>query len=366
MAVKKYKVGEHPDLEPPVQRTTLVGWLHKNLFSTWYNSLISLGFIYLLALNVPPAIDWLFISADFFPKDRSECTTGGACWGVVTGRWSQYMYGFYPVEHTWRPNLTFALLVVALLPVLWSAVPFRRVLFLFTAIYPLIAFWLLLGGFGLEPVETDKLGGLTLTVALGVLGIGLSLPLGIVLALGRRSNMPALRMLSVIFIEFIRGVPMISLLFMATVLLPLFLPAGVTVDQLLRVVFIVIIFSSAYVAEVIRGGLQAIPRGQYEACDDLGFGYWKTMGLVILPQALKISIPGIVNTFIGLFKDTTLVIIVGMFDLLGVGRAALTNKEWLGLANEVYIFIAVAFFIFCYAMARYSQYLENKLSTTND
>ena len=222
---------------------------------------------------------------------------------------------------------------------------------------------MLLGGYGLESVSTDKLGGLLLTITLGVTGIGLSLPLGIVLALARRSEMPIIRLLSVIFIEFIRGVPMITLLFMATVILPLFLPRDVSVDQLIRVIFIIVLFAAAYIAEVVRGGLQGVDAGQSEAAKALGLGYWKTMIFVVLPQALKISIPGIVNTFIGLFKDTTLVIIVGMFDLLGVGRAALANKKWIGLSNEVYIFIAVVFFIFCYAMSRYSLYLEKKLKT---
>ena len=365
MSDKTYKVGEHPDLPPPVQKDTTLAWIQRNLFSTWYNGFISVLFIYILATNIPTAIDWLFINADFFPKDRSECTSGGACWGVITMRWHQYMYGFYPPESYWRPNLAGVMLIFALMPVLWDKTPYRKQMFYFSAIYPIIAFWLLLGGLGLEPVDSEKIGGIVLTVTLGVMGISLSLPIGILLALGRRSDMPIVRMLCVIFIEFIRGVPMISLLFMATVLLPLFLPLGVTVDQLLRVVFIVVIFASAYIAEVVRGGLQAIPKGQYEACYDLGFSYWKTMFLVVLPQALKISIPGIVNTFIGLYKDTTLVIIVGMFDLLGVGRAALTNKEWLGLANEVYFFIAIAFFIFCYSMARYSKYLEEKLTNEN-
>ncbi|MGB1360795.1 MAG: amino acid ABC transporter permease [Alphaproteobacteria bacterium] len=360
----KYKLGEHPDLPAPNTSKGAVHWLKVNLFSNWYNTILTILAGYFLVRYLPSAFDWLFFSADFFTKSRAECTSGGACWGVITSRWPQYMYGFYPSELYWRPNLAFVLLIVALVPLLYS-VPHRKKMIAFSLVYPLIAFWLLWGGFGLEPVESAKMGGLMLTVMLGVMGIGLSLPVGILLALGRRSEMPVIKTFCVIFIEFIRGVPMISLLFMATVLLPLFLPSDIIIDQLIRVIFIVVIFSSAYIAEVVRGGLQAIPKGQYEAGAVMGLSYWQSMNLIILPQALKISIPGIVNSFIGLFKDTTLVIIVGMFDLLGVGRAALSNKQWIGLANEVYMFIALMFFIFCYSMAIYSLKLEKRLSTSH-
>lgn len=414
----QYEIGNHPDLPPPVKKGNVFVWVKKNLFSTWYDSLLTVAFAYVLYMTLPFAINWLFIDADFYTQGRDQCTSGGACWGVITRRIDQYLYGFYPPEQYWRPNLTGILLIVALLPILWDKVPYRSQLLKFSMIYPIVAFWLLLGDFGFagqtmgivtfillmlialpyvwkdmpykntlekfkvlfgmgivflllgsygfESVDSTKIGGITLTLVLGIMGIGLSLPVGVILALGRRSKMPAVRILCVMFIEFIRGVPMITLLFMATVLLPLFLPGEVKVDHLYRIIFIVVIFSSAYIAEVVRGGLQAIPKGQYEAGDSLGLGYWQSMRLIILPQALKISIPGIVNTFIGLFKDTTLVILVGMFDLLGVGRAALSNKQWIGLSNEVYTFIAICFFVFCYSMARYSLYLENKLKTTND
>ena len=408
---QQYEVGNHPDFPPPVKQGNVLVWIKKNLFSTWYDSLLTLAFGYVLYLLLPVAINWVFINADFYTQGRDQCTSGGACWGVITRRIDQYLYGFYPPEQYWRPNLTGILLVVALLPVLWDKIPYRSHLLKFSMIYPIVAFWLLLGDFGFArqktgivtmillvliglpyvwqgmpfkrtleklkvlfgliivflllgsygfaEVDSTKIGGITLTLVLGVMGIGLSLPVGIILALGRRSKMPAVRIICVIFIEFIRGVPMITLLFMATVLLPLFFPGEVKVDHLYRIIFIVVIFSSAYIAEVVRGGLQAITKGQYEAADALGLSYWQSMQLIILPQALKISIPGIVNTFIGLFKDTTLVILVGMFDLLGVGRAALSNKHWIGLSNEVYTFIAVCFFVFCYSMARYSLYLEN-------
>ncbi len=234
---------------------------------------------------------------------------------------------------------------------------------MFSVAYPFIAFVLLHGGLGLEIVESSKFGGFLLTLIIGVTGIAASLPLGIILALGRRSTMPAVQMVCVLFIEFIRGVPLITLLFVASTMLNYFLPPGTTFDLLVRVLIMVTLFSAAYLAEVIRGGLQAIPKGQTEAANALGLNYWKTTRLIVLPQALKISIPGIVNTFIGLFKDTTLVVVIGLLDPLGIGRAALSDSAWSGLAAEVYIFIALFFFVCCFGMSRYSLYLEEKLHT---
>ena len=229
--------------------------------------------------------------------------------------------------------------------------------------FPFVAGWLLVGGFGLSPVETDQFGGIMLTLIIGTTGISFSLPLGILLALGRRSKMPVLRILCVLFIEFIRGVPLIALLFVASTMLNYFMPPGTVFDLLMRVLIMVTLFSAAYKAEIVRGGLQGIPKGQYEAAESLGLNYWKANRLIILPQALKISIPAIVNSFIGLFKDTTLVLIIGMLDPLGIGKAALADAEWAGLAREVYLFIAIFFFICCFSMSRYSLYLEKKLNT---
>ena len=223
-----------------------------------------------------------------------------------------------------------------------------------------------MGGFGLNPVETDQFGGFMLTLIIGVTGISFSLPIGIALALGRTSDLPAVRILCVLFIEFIRGVPLIALLFVASTMLNYFLPPGTTFDLLMRVLIMVTLFSAAYIAEVVRGGLQGIPSGQFEAADSLGLSYWKAQRLIILPQALKISIPGIVNTFIGLYKDTTLVLIIGMLDPLGIGRASLADAEWAGLAREVYLFIAIFFFLCCFGMSRYSLYLERKLHTGHE
>ena len=359
-----YPPGQYPDLPPPVLTSGPVFWMRKNLFSGPFNTLMTLLAFYLLYLMVPPSIDWMLLSADWVGKSRDECVSSGACWAIVTDRWDQFIYGFYDDDLRWRPNLAFLLLIPALAPILFDKMPYRRPLLAFSVAYPSIAAWLLLGdGWILEEEETSKFGGLLLTIVIGLTGIALSLPVGILLALGRRSELPAVRILCVLFIEFIRGVPLITLLFMGSVLLPLFLPQGVNFDVLLRILIAVTLFASAYMAEVIRGGLQAIPRGQYEAADAIGLGYWRKMRLIILPQALKISIPGIVNTFIGLFKDTTLVIVVGLLDLLGVGKSNLADIKWIGLAQEVYIFVAIVFFIFCFGMSRYSIWLEDKLHT---
>ena len=235
---------------------------------------------------------------------------------------------------------------------------------LMLVVFPVLCFLLFTGdGFGLEPVETPLWGGLFLTLVIALTGIVASLPIGVVLALGRRSQMPVVKAVCVVFIELWRGVPLITVLFMASVMFPLFMPEGVNFDKLLRALLGVMFFSSAYMAEVVRGGLQAIPKGQYEAADALGLSFWKSMGLVILPQALKVVIPGIVNTFIGMFKDTTLVLIIGLFDFLGMAQAVSTNPDWLGFYVEGYVFVAFGFWVFCFGMSRYSIYLENKLQT---
>ena len=274
-----------------------------------------------------------------------------------------FTYGFYPEEHRWRVNLSFILLIVALIPVLFDKAPYRSLGLKFSIAFPFIAGWLLVGGFGLEPVPTSQFGGFMLTLVIGITGIAFSLPIGILLALGRQSNLPIIKIFCVSFIEFIRGVPLITLLFVASTMLSYFLPPGTNFDLLLRVLIMVVLFSSGYMAEVIRGGLQAIPKGQIEAADSMGLKYWQSMRLIVLPQALKISIPGIVNTFIGLYKDTTLVIIIGLLDPLGIGRASLSDTKWTGLSTEVYIFVAIFFFLSCFGMSRYSLYLENKLET---
>ena len=361
--------GTHPDLPPPVRTTGVVGWVRANLLSSPLNVALTLLSLWLLWMILPPAIQWLFTEAIWSAQDRKECWAmmdaprDAACWAFIRGSFELFVYGWYPEPERWRVNLTFILFIAAIVGGLRENIPGKKYWLFFAMAYPFIAAWLLLGGLGLEPVGTNKLGGILLTLVVAVTGIAFSLPLGIALALGRRSNLPALRGVCVIFIEFIRGVPLITLLFVASTMLTYFLPPGSTFDLLMRVLIMVTLFASAYIAEVVRGGLQGLSNGQYEAADSLGLSYWKAHRLVVLPQALKISIPGIVNTFIGSFKDSTLVLIIGMMDILGLGRARLNDPDWLGLAPELYIFIALFFFISCFSMSRYSFSLEKKLQT---
>ena len=364
-----YAPGTHPDLPPPVRTTGVVGWARQNLFSSPFNVVLTLLGIWFLASVIPPMAEWALVKSIWTAESRAECwgkmavPEEAACWAFIKGRLSLFVYGFYPVEERWRVDLSFVLLVFAIVPVLYDRLPGRRHWFWYVAAFPFLAGWLLVGGFGLAPVETDQFGGFMLTLIIGVTGISFSLPIGIALALGRTSSMPVLRILCVLFIEFIRGVPLIALLFVASTMLNYFLPPGTSFDLLMRVLIMVTLFASAYIAEVVRGGLQGVPKGQAEAADSLGLSYWKAQRLIVLPQALKISIPGIVNTFIGLYKDTTLVLIIGMLDPLGIGRASLADAVWAGLAREVYLFIAVFFFVCCFGMSRYSLYLERKLDT---
>ena len=363
--------GTHPDLPPPATERGVYGWIYHNLLSSKTNIAITLVTIYLLYIILPPMFNWLFYNAVFDGASRDECRAimreagsgSGACWAFIGHRFELFVYGFYPETERWRVDLSFLMMLAALVPVLFDRTPMRKQGLYYSLIAPFLIGWLLVGGMGLTPVPTDKFGGIMLTLVIGITGIVGSLPLGIALALGRQSHMPALRIVCVCFIEFIRGVPLITLLFVASTMLNYFLPPGTTFDLLLRVLIMVTLFSAAYIAEVIRGGLQAIPTGQVEAADAMGLKYWQSMRLIILPQALKISIPGIVNTFIGLYKDTTLVIIIGLFDPLGIGRSSLADTKWQGLSTEVYMFVAIFFFISCFSMARYSLYLEKKLHT---
>lgn len=350
---------------PPLVRAGPLGWVWENLFSSPLNAALTLLSAYLLYLAVPPVLQWAFIDADWVGEGSEACSGGGACWVFVRVRLYQFLYGFYPQEQVWRVNLGFGILFALLLPLLVAAVPGKRWIAAFLLLlYPVIGFLLFYGGApGLPVVETAKWGGLMLTLILSGVGIAGALPGGVLLALGRRSQMPVVKAVCVAFIELWRGVPLITVLFMASVMLPLFLPEGVSFDKLLRALIGIILFQSAYVAEVVRGGLQAIPRGQYEAAEALGMSYWKSMGLIILPQALKLVIPGIVNTLIALFKDTTLVLIIGLFDLLAIVQTAFTDPKWLGYALEGYLFAALVFWSFCFGMSRYSQYLERKLRT---
>ena len=354
----------HPDLPPPATSVGVIGWMRKNLFSSPINSLLTLASLYLLFKYVPPVIRWAFLDANWVGSTRDACTNDGACWVFIKVRFMQFMFGFYPPDQYWRVVTAFAIFGFLIAWLLIDKTPKKSWVAAFTIlVYPVIAFVLFYGGMGLPVVPTNKWGGLMLTLILATIGMFFALPFGIILALGRRSEMPIPRMLSIMFIELWRGVPLITVLFMSSVMLPLFMPEDFRIDKLVRALIGISLFQSAYMAEVIRGGLQALPKGQQEAADALGLSYWQAMFLVILPQALKTVIPGIVNTFIELFKDTTLVLIIGLMDLLAIIQAAFTDTKWLGFSVEGYVFAGVIYWIFCFSMSQYSQHLERKLHT---
>ena len=413
-----------PEKPAPIDTSGPIHWLRTRLFSSIPNTLLTLLGIYIIYLVVPPVIEFAFINAVWDGTDREACVgIHGACWAYVKAYFPQFVYGRYPVEEYWRPNVVYLVGALGLIPALIPSAPFKKANVLFMLIgYPVLTFVLLTGGnlsfedhivgflslvavtmgiaalvtyatqgqmkpvlltigglwaaialiytvmsidFGLEPVETANWGGFLVTLVIAVTGIAASLPLGIAFALGRRSKMPIVRLVSIIFIEFWRGVPLITVLFMSSVVLPLFLPEGTTFDKLLRALIGVALFSAAYMAEVVRGGLQAIPKGQYEGANALGLTFWQSTGLIIMPQALKLVIPGIVNTFIGLFKDTTLVLIIGLFDLLGQVQTSFTDPTWSTptTSHTGYLFAACVFWIFCFSMSRYSIFMENRLHT---
>ena len=452
------RTGMLPEREPPASSVGALGWARTNLFSGWFNTVLTLLSVIFIVWLLSGVVPWL-VSSTWRAASLGECREilaelgreghyAGACWGVIRERWLQLTFGFYPAELHWRPILAFLLLLCAVAPVLFPKVP-RRMLLL-SAAYPFLMPWLLWGGpiwmpimvavglaaaatvfsrvsdssgglwgiaagllvffawffdpvgwilspvdwiagagagaawsglgllplngllvdglaavadIGLEPVVSREFGGFMLAVTIGVVAIGCSLPLGIVLALGRQSDLFIVKTICVMFIEFIRGVPLITLLFVASTLLNIFLPPGTEFDIIVRVMIMVTLFASAYMAEVIRGGLAALPRGQYEAADALGLDYWKAQRLIIMPQALKISIPGIVSTFIGVFKDTTLVSIIGLLDPLGLSNSIRADTAWNGIFWELYGFTALVFFIFCFSMSRYSMWLERQLQT---
>jgi general L-amino acid transport system permease protein len=353
-----------PDLPPPPNTIGIVAWMREHLFSNWFNSILTLLAAYILIVYGWAALDWAIFSADWIGSFRDDCSREGACWVFVGVRWQQFIYGFYPDEHLWRVDLVFLLSAIIIAWLAIERIPHKKWVGLFALTgFPIISFFLLYGGLGLEVVDTHKWGGLMLTLVVATVGIVAALPIGVVLALGRRAQMPIIRSLSTVFIEIWRGVPLITVLFMASVMLPLFTSGETDFDKLLRAMIGIVMFQSAYMAEVVRGGLQAIPKGQYEAAQALGLSYWKSMGLIILPQALKIMIPGIVNTFIALFKDTTLLLIIGLLDILAIVQSALADPAWLGFSVEGYVFVAFVFWVFCFGMSRYSQYLERKLNT---
>jgi len=419
---------------PPASEGGVLKWLRENLFSTWYNTLMTIVSLYIIYWVLSHVLTWLVLGI-WDAGSLGECReirdmritegiwsegTNVACWAVLSERWNQLLFGFYPQEAYWRPVAALLVFFAAIAPVLFDNLP-RKMLYL-TPVAPFLCYWLLWGGtiwgpifvaagfalpfvvtrflpdiigglastivafivpilywlflagplaaglgsvlpIGMEYIPSDDFGGFMLAFIIGITGILLSLPLGILLALGRQSDLFIINKFSVFFIEVIRGVPLIVWLFTASLLLNYFLPPGTNFDLMLRVIIMVTLFAAAYIAEVIRGGLAALPRGQYEGADSLGLDYWQSMRLIILPQALKISIPGIVNTFIGLFKDTTLVVFIGLLDPIGLSNAIRATTDWNGIYWELFIFIGLCFFICCFSMSKYSQFLERKLRT---
>jgi general L-amino acid transport system permease protein len=351
------------EVRPPVTSIGVIGWLRQNLFSNPGNSLLTLLIAYALYRTVPAFIKWALVNA-VWGADAQACNqAGGACWSVVTRNIRFILFGFYPYDQQWRPIFSLGLLAAF---VFYSS--FRRnwhkyLLIVWAGGLALIGLIMHGGIFGLPPVETEKWSGISLTLLLSIFGLSAAYPLGVILALGRRSRLPAIKTLCVLYIELIRGVPLISMLFMASVMFPLFLPEGITVNIILRAQVAIILFTAAYIAEVVRGGLQAIPRTQYEAAESLGLNYYLKMRLIILPQALKTVIPPTVSILISAFKDTSLVVIIGLFDLLKTTHVTLSNPEWMGFSTEAYLFTGAIYFIGCFIMSTFSRRLEKQVQT---
>jgi general L-amino acid transport system permease protein len=335
-------------------------WIRNRLFGGWASGCATLIILYVAVRLLPPFFKWAWLDAVWSAEQAADCRNShGACWAFVADKFRFILFGTFPADEHWRPALVMALLV-ALCIVSGYQLARAQLAALWSAGLTMIAILMCGGIFGLAYVENQRWGGLTLTLLLSTIGIALAFPLAILLALGRRSAMPIIRWFSVGYIELIRGIPLISLLFMASVMLPLFLPQGVAIDKLLRTQLAMVLFAAAYLAEVIRGGLQAIPVQQEEAALALGLSYWQRTRYVTLPQALRIAIPPLVNTFIGFFKDTSLVVIIGLIDFLSAIKVSLNEPAWSGFGVEAYLFAALGYFVFCYPMSRYSQGLERR------
>jgi general L-amino acid transport system permease protein len=338
-------------------------WLRRNLFDSVWNTLLTVLVLAGMALVLPPLLRWMVFDASWFGTSKLDCHAGGACWTFIYVRLPTFFYGLYPRDEWWRVNLAGLLLVAFSLPVMREQARHRWVwVLLLLTLYPVLAGVLLAGGvFGLRFVDTNAWGGLMLNVLISFVTVAGALPLGVVLALGRRSSLPIVRLLSVGFIELWRGVPLLTVLFMSAVIVPLFLPQGVTVDRLVRAMVALVLFNAAYMAEVVRGGLQGVAPGQEEAAYSLGLPWWQVQVFVMVPQALRIVVPGIINTVVDLFKDTTLVSIIGLFDLLGAVTLALKDPAWPGFADEGYVFAAALFFVCCFAMSAYGRRMEARI-----
>ena len=350
-----------------------VAWARANLFSGWVSTAVTLALLYVIIRSAVSFVDWAFLNAVWSvpntpagtpdPTACREAKGVGACWAMIGDKWRFLLFGRYTYDEQWRPAIVIALFlglyVVSAMRRFWNI----KLVYIWVATLTLIGVLMWGGVLGMEYVPQDSWGGLPITLILSTFGLALAFPLAILVALGRRSkNLPAVKALCVLYVELIRGVPLITLLFMASVMFPLFMPQGLNPDKLLRAQVAVILFAGAYLAEVVRGGLQALPRGQYEAADALGLSYWKKTGFIILPQALRLVIPPLVNTFIGFFKDTSLVLIIGIFDLLTAGKVAVTEPIWQAFSTEMYLVLAAIYFAFCYVMARYSRGLEQEFS----
>ena len=339
--------------------------LNKNVNSNHFNSILTILAIFLLIKTIPTVLDWLFFDATFIGSKKEDCTSDGACWVFINVWFERLIYGLYPNNEIWRINAAFIGLILTVGLAFFVSQKIKKYVLIFLIfVYPFIMISLISGGsFGLEWVETNAWGGLSLTFIISIFALTFCFPVGLFLALGRRSSYPVIRYASIGFIEFWRGVPLITVLFMASVMFPMFLPEDTYMDKLVRVIIAITLFESAYMAEVVRGGLQALPRGQYDAGKSLGMGYWRMNLLIIMPQALKLVIPGIANTFLALVKDTPLILVVGLLELIGMIDMAKTNPKWLGFAAEGYVFAGLVFWIICYSMSRYSQSLERKYKT---
>ena len=369
-------LGSPPQAEPaprtaPIRTTGAIAWAKANLFANWWSTAVTLVLAYLIVRWTIGFVEWAFINAIWsVPMQGNQPQTGvcremkgvGACWAVITEKHRFILFGTYPFEEHWRPALVcvlfVALYVVSAMRRFWNL----TLIPIWIGTLTLIGVLMWGGVFGLSYVPQERWGGLPITLILSTFGLAMAFPLAVLVALGRRSKLPAIKMLCVLYVELIRGVPLISLLFMASVMFPLFLPEGMNIDKLLRAQIAITLFAGAYLAEVVRAGLQALSRGQYEAADALGLSYWQKTGLIILPQALRTVIPPLVNTFIGFFKDTSLVLIIGIFDLLTAGKTAIVEPAWQGFGVEVYVTVGVIYLVFCFAMSKYSQDLEKDLN----
>ncbi|MBW2653667.1 MAG: amino acid ABC transporter permease [Deltaproteobacteria bacterium] len=349
-------------IKPPISSVGIPGWIRENLFSSPFNTFLTIIIISILWFSIIPFLKWALIDSSWLP-DANCKASGGACWSVISSNYKIILFGFYPQNILWRPITAIFMLVILLFISrnrnYWNA-------FLgYTWIISLVIMGILLKGgiFGLETVDIQKWGGIILTLLLSVFGLTAAYPLGVFLALGRQSKMPVFKTFCIFYIELIRGVPLISLLFMSSVVFPLFLPEGVSINAILRAQVAIIMFTAAYIAEVVRGGLQGMNKGQFEAADSLGLNYFQTMRLIILPQALKIVIPPSVSILISAFKDTSLVVIIGLYDLLKTTQVTLSEPKWMGFSAEAYIFIAIIYFGCCFFMSNYSRKLEKELDT---